>query len=657
MLRPTNNGTASPDEQPATARPDDAHPPMGRPHRKSIGGARLRTVLFIGFTLIAIIPVGLLAAWQQQSAFDKEVAEVSERHLLIARNLSHALDRYSQDAEAAFELAVLEMDTPQTASDGISTLLSSMGFRHACIIDAQGRVEASLSGSAPGEQAGTPVPGIADLIAQAPATELQTGFTGVMPDSDGTPTLFLLKKLRGGRLALGTLGTEYITQVQKAVAFGQRGHSAIVDRFGRVMAHPNADWQREMKDISQISAVSQMMQGKMGVDTFYSPAMDAEMIAGFTSTPRTGWGVMVPQPLSELSAHARSVQTASLLIGGLGLLVAIIIAWIIARYLARPIEDVATVARLVSAGDFNARIQGLPAGTPREIRGMAASINQMLADLARAGKRLQVTAARAEAANLAKGRFLANMSHEFRTPLNAILGFSEVMKEADPSARDAMQFRSYSGDIYQAGTHMLSMVEDILEVTRAGAGKLELRTRLVDPREAVGLALSLVRQDAVSKRISLTMTAAEDLHDITTDPGKLQQIVVNLLSNAVKFTDSGGAVQISIVREADWPVVLRVIDNGIGIAPEDMTMVMAPFGQVAQALTRNHGGTGLGLTLTQELVDLLGGQLDLQSAPGEGTTITVRLPSLTAPDMPDSGAEMPGMPPGMPGTGSAATTT
>ncbi len=637
MTTKTHIGANAPGDQPAaTAGQGDArasHRDM-RPGR--LRGARLRTMLFIGFTLIAIIPVGLLAAWQQQSAFEKELAEVSERHLLIARNLSQALDRYSQDAEAVFELAALEMTDPNGPSSGIGTLLGSMGFRHACVIGPDGRIEASAGGAEVGVPIGTDIPNFADIRAMAPAEVLATGFTGVMPDRKGTPTLYILKKLPGGRLALGTLGTGFIAEVQKAISFGKRGHSAIVDQFGRVIAHPNPDWQREMKDISKISAVAKMMQGKTGVDTFYSPAMDAEMIAGFTATTRTGWGVMVPQPLSELSAHARSVQTASLFIGGLGLLVAIIIAWVIARYLARPIEDVATVARQVSAGDLNARVQDLPAGTPREIRGMAASINQMLADQARAGKRLQATAARAEAANLAKGRFLANMSHEFRTPLNAIMGFSEILRDSDPKPEVLAQYRSYSDDIFQAGSHMLSMVEDILEVTRVGSGRLELRTTDLDVRDAIGLALSLVRQDAVSKHITLSMTAPEDLPKIHTDAGKLQQIAVNLLSNAVKFTDSGGAVQVSLTREENWPVVLRVTDNGIGIAAEDMSMVMAPFGQVADALTRNHGGTGLGLTLTQELVDLLEGQLELQSIPGEGTTIIVRLRSLTTPEADDN---------------------
>lgn len=632
-----NNAHATSDRAGEWAGAADAVPlrPASTPRQgqgKRVGGARLRTVLFIGFTLIAIIPVGLLAAWQQQSAFQKELAEVSERHLLIARNLSQALDRYSHDAEAAFELAVLELDTAKSDTDGVGILLATMGFRHACIIGADGRIEASVGGTGAGGSEGMAVPEFAMLKALAPPSAGATRFTGVMPDAGGTPTLFLVKALPGDRLALGTLGTDYIAEVQQAIAFGERGHSAIVDQFGHVLAHPNPDWQRQMKDISKISAVALMMQGKTGVDTFYSPAMDAEMIAGFTATRRTGWGVMVPQPLSELSAHARSVQAASLLIGGLGLLVAIIIAWIIARYLARPIEQVATVARQVSAGDLNARVSDLPVGTPREIQGMAASINQMLADLARTGKRLQVTAARAEAANLAKGRFLANMSHEFRTPLNAILGFSEVMRDADPNPQTMKQYQSYSNDIFQAGSHMLSMVENILEVTRAGAGRLELRVKNLDVRDAVGLALSLVRQDAVSKRISLTMAVADDLPAIRTDAGKLQQIVVNLLSNAVKFTDSGGAVHVSATSDADWPVVLSVKDNGIGIAAEDMAMVMAPFGQVADALTRNHGGTGLGLTLTQELVDLLKGDLDLQSVPGEGTVITVRLPCLDTAD-------------------------
>lgn len=592
--------------------------------------ARLRTLLFVAFTLIATIPVGLLAAWQQQSAYEKELAEVSERHLLIARNLSHALDRYSEDVEAVFGLAVSEMQAARADASAVASLLARMGFRHACIVDSAGRITASLDGTARGEPIDRQVGDMSVLRRLAEAAGSEPTFSGVQVDRDGAPTLHIVQQLSQGRIAIGTLGTGYVVDVQQRVAFGQRGHSAIVDQFGRVIAHPNKSWQQQTKDISRVSAVARMMKGETGVTTFYSPAMDAEMIAGFTSAPHTGWGVMVPQPLAELSAHARSVQLVSILIGGLGLLVAIVIAWVIARYLARPIEQVADVARAVSAGDSSARVSNLPPRTPMEIVAMAEAINQMLTDLSNASRRLRTEAARAEAANHAKGRFLANMSHEFRTPLNAILGFAEILRDPKMHPDDPAMAQEFSNDILRAGQHMLNMVENILELTRAEGGHLHLELAPVDVREAVGFAVSLVRQDANARNITLGTEAEPDLPVINSDVSKIQQIVVNLLSNAVKFTDPGGTIQVRLSREPDWPVVIRVTDDGIGISETDLAKVMTPFGQVADALTRNHDGTGLGLALTQELVDLLKGQVSLESALGEGTTVTIRLPDITS---------------------------
>ena len=592
--------------------------------------ARLRTLLFVAFTLIATIPVGLLAAWQQQSAYQKELAEVSERHLLIARNLSHALDRYSEDVEAVFGLAVSEMQAARADASAVAALLAQMGFRHACIVDGAGRIAASLDGTAQGQPIDRQVGDLGGLRRLAEAAGIDATFSGVQLDKDGRPTLHIVQQLSEGRIAIGTLGTGYVVDVQQRIAFGQRGHSAIVDQFGRVIAHPNRTWQMQAKDISRVPAVTRMMNGETGVTTFYSPAMDAEMIAGFTSAPHTGWGVMVPQPLAELSAHARSVQLVSILIGGLGLLVAVIIAWVIARYLARPIEQVADVARAVSAGDSSARVSNLPPRTPMEIVAMAEAINQMLTDLSNASRRLRTEAARAEAANHAKGRFLANMSHEFRTPLNAILGFAEILHDPKIHRGDAATTREFSTDILRAGRHMLNMVENILELTRAEGGHLQLDLAPVDVREAVGFAVSLVRQDATARNITLGTEAEPDLPVINSDVSKIQQIVVNLLSNAVKFTDPGGTIRVRLSREPDWPVVIRVTDDGIGISETDLANVMTPFGQVADALTRNHDGTGLGLALTQELVDLLKGQVVLESVLGKGTTVTIRLTDITS---------------------------
>ena len=599
-------------------------------------GVTLRRMLLVAFFLISLIPVGLLAIWTQRSAYEKELAEVSDRHLLLAKNLSHALDRYARDVEAAFQLSVAAMQSGTTIDGGVAALLVEMGFEHDCIVDAGGRPISIILNIEEREGYYTPEE-MAELRDIAEEAGGEVAFSGIRTNWAGMPKLIVVRELDDGRIALGALGTDYLIRLQKAIAFGERGHSAIVDQYGRVMAHPNEQWRLSRKDISKILPVSRMMRGETGVETFYSPAMDADMIAGFTSVERTGWGVMVPQPLAELELHANRVQSASMLIGLLGLIVALGLAWVLARYLASPIERVADVARAVEGGDTSARVEALPRPTPLEIVTLSEAFNGMLVEIEQSHEQLRVKALEAEQANRAKSRFLANMSHELRTPLNAVIGFADIMVDRmlGPVGKDGV-YEEHARSIREAGTHLLHLVEQILLMTRSEAGRLELRAAPTDVGECIRFAETLVRPMAQEREIDLSIEVAPDLPELRTDPGKLRQIVVNLLSNAVKFTESGGNVRLAAEPCEGWAVSIRITDTGVGIAPEDIPNVMTPVGEIVESYDRRHGGVGLGLPLTQELVALLGGEFVLESELGRGTTAVVRLPLEAPPQEPEA---------------------
>jgi signal transduction histidine kinase len=589
----------------------------------------LRHLLFAAFIAISIVPVGILALWTERSAYEKELAEVSERHLLIARNLSHALTRYSQDVVAVFGKASVDMQAGN-ADFSIAGLLHAMGFDHACLIDRNNQIFVAID--AGNGSAGPGLPQFDELWATAMNNAGKPAFTGVMATPIGEPRIFVVQLLEDGNMAVGSLKTDYLVKLQKAVAFGEKGHSAIVDAAGRVLAHPRDTWQREMKDISAVSAVRRMMAGETGVATFYSPALEADMIAGFTTVPVTGWGIMVPQPIAELEAHASSVQRIAIFIGLVGMTIAVILAWILSRYLARPIERIAGVARSVRAGDPSARVGRFPGLAPMEIDALASSINQMLGELARSGERLRDKADEAETANRAKSRFLANMSHEFRTPLNAIIGYSEIMRDGlnGPLGGDGV-YKDYADNVHDAGNHILGMVNEILLLTRAEAGHLTLHNGQVSIQDCIRFALSMIDRTARENDLHLSTTISTSLPVLWTDDGKLRQVLLNLVSNAAKFTDKGGKVTFSAEPDPVWAAVIRVTDTGVGIRSEDLAKVMQPFGQVQDTFNRNHGGTGLGLPLTQELVSLMGGEFELKSQPGVGTEAIVRLP-LRSPD-------------------------
>ncbi len=231
---------------------------------------------------------------------------------------------------------------------------------------------------------------------------------------------------------------------------------------------------------------------------------------------------------------------------------------------------------------------------------------------------------RAEALTKAKSEFLANMSHELRTPLNAIIGFSEVLNERMFGELNAKQ-AEYIKDILGSGRHLLSLINDILDLSKVEAGHMELELSHLQVPEVLSASIALVRERATRHGIELKLDAGPGVGEIQADERKLKQIALNLLSNAVKFTPDGGRIVMS-ARLDDGEVSIAVQDSGVGIAPEDQMAVFEEFKQVGGDHARKSEGTGLGLTLTKRLVELHGGRIQVQSAPGRGSTFTFTLP-------------------------------
>ncbi|MBI5163430.1 MAG: PAS domain S-box protein [Magnetospirillum sp.] len=231
----------------------------------------------------------------------------------------------------------------------------------------------------------------------------------------------------------------------------------------------------------------------------------------------------------------------------------------------------------------------------------------------------------AERGNRAKATFLANISHELRTPLNAIIGFSEMMKHEIFGPLEPQSYRSYVDDIHQSGQHLLELINDILDMSKAEAGMTDLSESLVDVASLIRSSIRLVARRAQAQNIVLEEEIPADLPFLKADERRVRQILLNLISNAVKFTDEGGTILVSAGSIATG-LVIAVADTGIGMTPEEMEQVMEPFVQADSRLSRKYEGTGLGLPLTKALVVAHGGSLTLSSAPGVGTTATVIFP-------------------------------
>jgi PAS domain S-box-containing protein len=233
----------------------------------------------------------------------------------------------------------------------------------------------------------------------------------------------------------------------------------------------------------------------------------------------------------------------------------------------------------------------------------------------------------ADFANRSKSEFLANMSHELRTPLNAIIGFSEIIKDQLFGDAGQPQYVEYSKDIYDSGQLLLSLINDILDMSKIEAGKRQLQEVTLNIDMIAHSVSRLVDARAKAGKVRLNLHIPRNFSALRGEEKAMKQIVTNLLTNAIKFTNEGGSVTLSAILDREGRMIINVIDSGIGMAPSDIAVAMAPFGQIESALSRKHQGTGLGLPLTKALVELHDGTLELKSELGIGTTVTLTFPA------------------------------
>ena len=322
---------------------------------------------------------------------------------------------------------------------------------------------------------------------------------------------------------------------------------------------------------------------------------------------------------------SNALITALLIMGG---------SYLIVRYvIVKPVKHLKEVSDAISAGELNVRSE---IQTGDEFEDLSHAFNRMLRNLVSMQDRLKKVNTNLDRkvdelahANLAlfesnklKSDFLAKMSHELRTPLNSILGFSDLLINTQNFTEKHIR---WAGNIRSSGEQLLSLINEILDLAKIEAGKMEVSItefRFDDVSEGL---LTMTRPLAEKKNIDLQSVIPEDIKNLRQDRVKLRQILANLLSNAVKFTPEGGKVVLKVEQEGKNHI-MTVSDTGVGIAPEEQELVFEKFRQAGNTLTREHDGTGLGLSIVRELTKLRGGEVSLQSELGKGSTFTVVIP-------------------------------
>jgi len=446
-----------------------------------------------------------------------------------------------------------------------------------------------------------------------------------------------LRAGRDGGVAAVEVNLKFIWDVITQIRVGKTGLAYVVNRDGSLVAHPDISLVLQNTNLSALpqvrAALAESAPGE-GEKTA-GEARNHSGRAVLTAHARIdtlGWTVFVEQPQSE----AYQPMYASLLVTGAVLLAALLLSVLaslaLARRMLRPINALREGAAAIGAGRLDQRIE---VHTGDELEQLGEQFNKMAAELrdSYAGlerkvdertRELTRALQQLEIANKHKSEFLANMSHELRTPLNAIIGFSEVLIERMFGELNEKQ-ADYLNDIHTSGKHLLSLINDILDLSKVEAGHMELDSAQFDLPSAIQNAVTLVRERAQRHGLKLEIQVEPGLGPFRADERKFKQIMLNLLSNAVKFTPEGGRVSVHARLNAA-ALEIAVADTGVGIAPEDQSLVFEEFRQVGTDYTRKAEGTGLGLALTQRLVALHGGEIRLASAPGKGSTFTFTLP-------------------------------
>ena len=586
---------------------------------------KLGKQLFLIFGIATIIPMAVLWFWLDHAMYQQKVAEVQERHLLIAKNLRSALDRYHTDVVTGFEVVASNLSVSNPISN-TKKIIKNLHFRHFCIADFETGVVTNSAGPVT-----APCPKVAPakrfkfLKSLIKGRGNQTVFSPVLNGPDNQPLIYVVKKIRN-KLAIGALTTNYFVDLGKAISFGTKGHAAIVDQQGNILAHPKENWIKEHKNISKISAVKRMLKGDIGVETFYSPALKADMIAGIAGTKNGLWSVMVPQPISELKASARKTTSSLYPIIVLFIIAAGLTATFVANMVLIPLKHVMAGAdAMVKGKDVEVSV-GPEWRVPKEFQDLQERFNIMAKSVARYQRQQRLD--RQKAKQQAKGNveYLANLAHELKTPLNSILGFSSVLKQAKPGALPARDQNEFLGHIEKSAGHMLGFVNDLLDLNRLDMGARKLDEQEIFLIEPIRFCEATVRKSLAEKNITLEIECENRDLKIRVDERSINQIMINLVSNAVRYSFDNSVVRVVAEEQKDGAIKISVHDNGIGIPQEDLETIMLPFKRSSDPQIAEIHGTGLGLSIVKKLAALHQIDFTIESEHGFNTTVTLIIP-------------------------------
>jgi len=604
--------------------------------------------------MVGVGPLIFFGAQRISALFTTQNESIQQKHQPMAESLSQAIYGYLLDQTSA-----LQSTASQLESDNDSSLarLNDPGFNAvhlnqalAAAHSAQPALLQLYVGNLAGHAvAAAPPAGVGvdysvwnyvkDVLNPRRIGPKYSDVVRSRGDASVAAVVIAVPILNAQRNLIGFLaGTVDLSEVQRLSNYsriGASGQAVVVDRRGRVIAHPRDDWRVEAKDLSSSAIFQQSLGQETGVSWYTDLDGNVPRAAGFATVPVVGWKVWVSQPVAELRTELTPLILSTVEWLVVAIVLALVLGFLAAAWITRPVDELTRAAGRIAQGDFVTPVTVRARFAAKELRALAHTFNQMVRQLSGAyltleekvsqrTSELQAANQELARANKLKSEFLANVSHELRTPLSAIIGFSQILLDGIDGPMSEEQQQDIS-QVNKSGQSLLGLINQILDLSKIEAGKMELSVERVELPALITSILESISPLAQEKGLRINTRFAPGLPAVEGDAARLKQVLINLLSNAVKFTERG---HIEVIAQPSGRMVrITVKDTGIGISAESQRVVFDEFVQGDGSSTRRHGGTGLGLSIVRKLVEMHGGAITVVSEPGQGSTFTFTVPA------------------------------
>lgn len=616
----------------------------------------------IGLILTAVIPLLFLGARLYNAVSDNLWREADQKHRLLAEAFVVPVSNYVSNLHNILGIVandIVHTSETNASNDEIRRHLNSISdylysFRAITWLDIKTNARVSVGIDAMAIELNS-ITG-SNLLSDVIITKKWIITSVIDNNDDKKPTIYLLEPVLSSTdqviaVLIGEINLDTVQDFIHNTLFGQNGNMYLLDDNGSIIAQLGAPTVNNKTPYGG-ALLEQTKRTRAGFFSATSTTTNEQFAVGFAKIPSLDWIIVTEQPQSELEDQLWTLFLSQLSWGIIGLTVAIVVGVTLSRWVSKPVNMLVEATSLLIQNNLKGSIPFAPPHAPNEIQQLAATMSMLTngfrksqdivnslntslqqkiekatQQLRDTNAHLEVALAQAEQASRAKGSFLANMSHELRTPMNAIIGYAEILEE-EVDARGLQDLLPDIKKIQFSSRHLLALISDVLDLSKIEAGKMELHIEKFSIAKMVDEIVSSNQALIEKNRNTLQVKCPGDIGDMHADITKVRQILLNVLSNATKFTQNGTitlSISPQLLNNENF-VSFKVQDTGIGMTPEQISKLFQEFTQADSSTTKKFGGTGLGLALSRKFTRMMGGEIDVASNHGKGSTFTINIP-------------------------------